>query len=114
PVADELNLLIHSNSEVVERARTQVGNLAHALKTPLSVLTNEAKLQPGPLAYKVTEQAQIMRDQVTLHLDRARRAARAKMLGAATEVEPVPFALDRTPDRIYKDPPLAHSLAVPP
>ena len=42
PVAEELNLLIQSNAEIVERARTQVGNLAHALKTPLSVLTNEA------------------------------------------------------------------------
>mgnify|MGYP001450452366 CR=1 FL=1 len=39
PVAEELNLLIQSNVEIVERARTQVGNLAHALKTPLRVLT---------------------------------------------------------------------------
>ncbi len=46
-MADELNLLIQSNSEIVDRARTQVGNLAHALKTPLSVLNNEAKQQPG-------------------------------------------------------------------
>ena len=48
PVADELNLLIQSNAEIVERARTQVGNLAHALKTPLSVLTNEAAAHKTP------------------------------------------------------------------
>ncbi len=54
PVADELNLLLENNDEVVERARTQVGNLAHALKTPLSVLSNEADLHPGGLADKVS------------------------------------------------------------
>src|SRR4029079_1307873 len=74
PVADELNLLIQSNSEIVERARTQVGNLAHALKSPLGVLNSEAKLQPGSLADKVFEQSNVMRDQVSLYLDRARCA----------------------------------------
>jgi len=103
PVADELNLLIQSNAEIVERARTQVGNLAHALKTPLSVLTNEAAGQGTPLAAKVTEQAGLMRDQVNLYLDRARRAARAQGLGAVTEVKPVLDALARTLERINRD-----------
>ena len=43
PLAAEINLLLDANREVVQRARTQVGNLAHALKTPLSVLVNEAE-----------------------------------------------------------------------
>ena len=43
PLAKELNALLESNQEIIERARTQVGNLAHALKTPLSVITNEAR-----------------------------------------------------------------------
>ncbi len=103
PVADELNLLIQSNSEIIERARTQVGNLAHALKTPLSVLTNEASAQKGPLASKVLEQTGVMRDQVSLYLDRARRAARAQGLGAVTEVKPVLEALGRTLERINRD-----------
>ncbi len=103
PVADELNLLIQSNAEIVERARTQVGNLAHALKTPLSVLTNEAAGQETPLAAKVTEQTGLMRDQVSLYLDRARRAARAQGLGAVTEVKPVLEALARTLERINRD-----------
>ena len=103
PVADELNLLIQSNVEIVERARTQVGNLAHALKTPLSVLTNEAAAQEGPLAAKVREQAELMRDQVSLYLDRARRAARAQGIGAVTEVKPVLEALARTLERINRD-----------
>lgn len=103
PVADELNLLIKSNSAIIERARTQVGNLAHALKTPLSVLTNEAGLHTGPLASKVVEQTHIMRDHVSLYLDRARRAARAQGLGAVTEVQPILEALARTLQRIHRD-----------
>ena len=103
PVADELNLLIQSNSEVIERARTQVGNLAHALKTPLSVLTNEAGAHQGPLAGKVKEQTEVMRDQVSMYLDRARRAARAQGLGAITDVKPVLDGLARTLERIYRD-----------
>ena len=103
PVADELNLLIQSNTEIIERARTQVGNLAHALKTPLSVLTNEAAAQKGPLAQKVLEQANMMRDHVSLYLDRARRAARAQGVGAVTDVKPVLDALARTLARINQD-----------
>jgi signal transduction histidine kinase len=91
-----------------------VGNLAHALKTPLSVLVNEAQLQPGSLADKVSEQAQIMRDQLSLYLDRARRAARAKSLGSASEVEPVLSALARTLERIYRDKAVKISLAAGP
>jgi len=77
PLVDELNLLIGANRDIVERARTQVGNLAHALKTPLSVIVNEADAAPSPLAEKVNEQATVMRDQITFYLDRARAAARA-------------------------------------
>ena len=103
PVADELNLLIDANTEVIDRARTQVGNLAHALKTPLSVLTNEAQGNKTEFGGKVSEQTQIMRDQVNLYLDRARRAARAQTLGSATDVDPVLSALGRTIMRINQD-----------
>jgi len=103
PLQDELNALIQSNREIVERARTHVGNLAHALKTPLSVITNEAREQKGPLADKVVEQAEIMRTQITHHLDRARVAARSNAIGDVTEVKPVLDALKRTLDRIYEE-----------
>src|SRR5689334_1685505 len=86
-----------------ERARTQVGNLAHALKTPLSVIVNEADAAPGPLADKVAEQAKVMRDQVSWYLDRARAAARAGSIGTATEVAPALDALVRTFSKIYSD-----------
>ncbi|MDB5569057.1 MAG: Signal transduction histidine kinase [Hyphomicrobiales bacterium] len=114
PLAGELNLLISSNREVMERARTQVGNLAHALKTPLSVISNEANADASPLAEKVREQAALMRDQVTWYLDRARAAARSTMIGAATEVEAPLGALVRTFEKIYRDRDLTFALACAP
>lgn len=103
PLAEELNLLISANRDILERARTQVGNLAHALKTPLSVIVNEADSAPGQLAGKVQEQAQIMRDQISFYLDRARAAARGGALGAATQVAPSIEALLRAFSKIYGD-----------
>ncbi|QLH71004.1 sensor histidine kinase [Rhodopseudomonas palustris] len=103
-LARETNALIEANREIVERARTHVGNLAHAIKTPLSVLVNEASARPGdPLAAKVMEQAELMRSQVTHHLERARIAARLTVIGTITEVEPVIEALRRTMEKIHRD-----------
>lgn len=114
PLADELNLLISANRDILERARTQVGNLAHALKTPLSVIVNEADAAPSPLADKVREQAHIMRDQISFYLDRARAAARGGALGAATQIAPCVEALLRTFTKIYGDREIAFSGEVRP
>jgi signal transduction histidine kinase len=101
PLTEELNQLVSTNREIVERARTQVGNLAHALKTPLSVLMNEAETAKGPLATKVREQSTLMNDQVQHYLDRARAATRAVAIGANTPVEPVLQRLVRVFSRIH-------------
>jgi signal transduction histidine kinase len=103
PLARETNALLEANREIVERARTHVGNLAHALKTPLSVIVNEATARgDDPFGAKVTEQADIMRDQIARHLERARLAARLKVVGSITEVVPVVTALTRTMEKIYQ------------
>ena len=104
PLARETNALIDANKEIVERARTHVGNLAHALKTPLSVMVNEAAARPrDAFANKVLEQADIMRDQVARHLERARLAARLTVVGSITDVAPVVTALARTMEKIHRD-----------
>jgi signal transduction histidine kinase len=103
PLARETNALIEANREVVERARTHVGNLAHALKTPLSVMKNEAAARSDdPLAAKVNEQIDIMRDQVARHLERARIAARVTAVGSVTDVRPVVDALARTMEKLHR------------
>ncbi|MCA0400578.1 MAG: sensor histidine kinase [Proteobacteria bacterium] len=101
PLAAELNQMLDANREIVERARAQVGNLAHALKTPLSVLINEASEDMAVPAAKVREQSAIMRDQVQYYLDRARAAARAATIGHSTEVEPVIASFIRAFEKIY-------------
>lgn len=113
PLQYELNALIQSNEEIIERARTQVGNLAHALKTPLAVITNEARDDKSPLAQKVAEQAQVMRDQVNHYLDRARMVAAAGSLVRVTEVLPVAEALQRALERIYREKGIAILLVCP-
>lgn len=104
PLARETNALIDANREIVERARTHVGNLAHAIKTPLSVIVNEANSHGiDPFATKVLEQADVMRDQVAHHLERARIAARVTTVVSITEVGPVIEALRRTMEKIHRD-----------
>jgi signal transduction histidine kinase len=114
PLATEVNQLIDANREIVERARTQVGNLAHALKTPLSVLMNEADSMSPALPDKVREQTEIMRRQVTFYLDRARAAARARTFGVATEVKPVVEGLVRTYEKLHGDQVLTFDVALQP
>jgi signal transduction histidine kinase len=114
PLAREINALLDHNAEVVERARTHVGNLAHALKTPLAVLTNEASGREGPLAESVKAQLSIMQQQVDHHLSRARMAARAGVLGARTSVMPVLEGLARTLEKIYRERGVSIALEGPP
>ncbi len=104
PLADELNQLLEHNAEVVRRARTHVGNLAHALKTPVAVLANEADTAgDGHLADVVRRQASLMRRLVDHHMSRARTAASVNVLGVRTELRPVIEALCRTLERIHAE-----------
>ncbi|WP_417498052.1 sensor histidine kinase [Maricaulis sp.] len=101
PLADELNAMLDHSRELVERSRTHVGNLAHALKTPIAVLTNEAREAGGGFGDLVSRQTAIMAEQVDHHLRRARAAAHAKAIGARTGVEPTVGDLARTLNKIY-------------
>lgn len=103
PLIDEFNSVLAHDADVVERARTQAGNLAHALKTPLSVLANAAHAAaPGdPLATLVRDQVAAARRQVDYHLSRAQAAAR--LPGARCALAPVIDGLVRTMQRIHAE-----------
>jgi signal transduction histidine kinase len=101
PLVNDLNTLLRSNREIVERSRTHVGNLAHALKTPIAVLINEARGE-DPLAVKTRDQAAIMQDQIHHHLDRARMAAQTNVIGAVTPVTPVIEGILRVMRKVHE------------
>jgi signal transduction histidine kinase len=106
PLATELNSLIQHSEEVVGRARTHVSNLAHFLKTPLSVLAAEAEAHESdpaaaPLAEMVKKQVFSMRRQVDHYLTRARAAGSLDVLGNRTQVSAVMDDLSRVIARIH-------------
>jgi signal transduction histidine kinase len=106
PLATELNSLIQHSEEVVGRARTHVSNLAHFLKTPLSVLAAEAEAHESdpaaaPLADMVKRQVFSMRRQVDHYLTRARAAGSLDVLGNRTQISAVMDDLARVIARIH-------------
>ncbi|MFL1877112.1 sensor histidine kinase, partial [Hansschlegelia beijingensis] len=113
PLVGELNALLESNREIVERARTHVGNLAHGLKTPLSVIANEAHAGEGGFAEKVREQALVMRRQIDHHLERARLSAGVAFTGETAEVKPALEALARTMQKVHRERDLAVEASAP-
>jgi len=113
PLAGELNSLIQHSEEVVGRARTHVSNLAHFLKTPLSVLSSEAEAQPGPLADQVKRQVDAMRRQVDHYLARGRAAGALDVLGNRTRVKPVLDDLARVLTRIHHERAIAIAVECP-
>ncbi len=101
PLVDELNGLLDENAAIVEHARTQTGNLAHALKTPLAVIANATRELPGPTAALVAEQAGRMGEQVERHLARARSTAAVRGRGPGCAVAPLLEDLRRTVERLH-------------
>ena len=100
PLADELNAVLDHQAQSVQRARTHAGNLAHALKTPLSVLTNAAHARDPDLPALVRTQVELARRHVDYHLARAQAAAR-RPSGTRCAVAPVVAGLLRVMPRLY-------------
>jgi signal transduction histidine kinase len=89
PLANETNALIESNRRILERSRTQVGNLAHSLKTPLAVLINEGRSIGGKKGQLIEEQTGAMKQQIDHYLQRARMAAQRGSVVFRAPVDPV-------------------------
>lgn len=101
PMVAELNELLDYNEAQAEAARRHAGNLAHALKTPMSVLIGEAHANAADLAETVAGQTAIMRRHVDHHLARARASGRRTAAAARAEVWPSLEAIARTIERIH-------------
>lgn len=103
PLAEETNALIESNRRIVDRARTQVGNLAHSLKTPLAVLLNEGRALGDSKGDLIVEQASAMQQQVEHYLQRARIAAQRESVVFRTPVRPVMEQMARVVRKLGPD-----------
>ena len=103
PLAMEINALVEANKSVVDRARTQVGNLAHGLKTPLAVIKNERQ-SPNKKSWDlVADQAEIMGNQIKSYLDRARISAQRGSTTARTEFGPAAARIIRVMQKLKSE-----------
>ena len=101
PLSEEINELLRANAQIVERARNQVGNLAHGLKTPIAVLRNEAGAHKSNLLAKVVStETEKMSQLVTTYLDRARLAARSAVVGKKADATHVMLRLTRVMQKL--------------
>ncbi len=105
PLVNDLNNLIEVNQQMVLRARAQAGNLAHALKTPLAVLTDEAYRLEGrgdaELASVILQQSQRMQRQIDYQIARARAAASRSVPGVVAPVTPTVTNIIAAMTRLY-------------
>ena len=103
PLAEEINQLLAHSEEQAEEARRHAGNLAHALKTPLTVITNAATAHTSDLDRTVIREAALMRRQVDHHLARARAIGRRASVQARARVWDSVCAVERAVDRLYEN-----------
>ena len=101
PLVDELNALLAHSELQAEEARTHAGNLAHALKTPLTVITNAASAEAPDLGATVLREATVMRRQVDHHLARARAVGRRAIGLSRTNVRESAEAVEGAVARLY-------------
>jgi signal transduction histidine kinase len=102
-MTEEINQLLAHSEEQAEEARRHAGNLAHALKTPLTVITNAATANSPDLADTVCREASLMRRQVDHHLARARAIGRRTSAQARATVWESVQAVQRAVERLYPD-----------
>ena len=116
PLVSEVNALVEAREKQLERARQRAGNLAHGLKTPLTVLTNTAaqlstggqKEEAGHIRLAVDQ----MRDLVDRELARSRMAA-----GVSSHRSPLLPAAERVVETLKRAPrgdAISWTIAIPP
>jgi signal transduction histidine kinase len=103
PLTEEINQLLAHSEEQAEEARRHAGNLAHALKTPLTVITNAATADSPGLDQTVIRESAAMRRQVDHHLARARAIGRRATSQARARVWDSLEAVQRAVDRLYEN-----------
>src|SRR4029078_13079913 len=109
PLTEEINQLLAHSEEQADEARRHAGNLAHALKTPLTVITNAATARSPDLADTVCREALAMRRQVDHHLARARAIGRRASAQARSRVWDSLEAVQRPGGRVAEGGTVGHA-----
>lgn len=110
PLVEEFNSALAQNAGIVDRARMEAGYLAHALKTPLSIISNATERQDNDTARMIFAQVGLARKRIDYHLTRARTAAALTTNGVSTPVRPAVDGLVRVMQRIYATKAIAFSV----
>ena len=117
PLVKDLNVLLDERERRVAHATARAGDLAHGLKTPLAIMTQDVTrldaIGQHELAESLRRQVERMRRQVEAHLVQARAVALGQAIGTRTLVADSVRALIRTMERLYADRPLRFSTDVP-
>lgn len=103
PMVEELNALLAYTDKQAEEARAHAGNLAHALKTPLTVLNNAAAAHAANLPELVEREVAAMRRQVDHHLARARALGRRAVGLSRADLHASAESVERAVSRLYPD-----------
>ncbi|MCP5396379.1 MAG: HAMP domain-containing histidine kinase [Sphingomonadaceae bacterium] len=108
PLAENLNAYIKQNSEMIARARVQAGNLAHSLRTPLAVITDEAERMASrkgcaESARTLLDQGRAMEQQIEYQLARARSSAGQPAVGQVTRIPDVALPIINAMQRLHPD-----------
>jgi len=103
PLVDELNFLLDHNEMLLRRARNQLGDLAHAVKNPLTVIRNEARNMDSKQGQMILEQTHIMANNIDHYLSRARIYGKKDAIGYRTSVRSIMDDLSYAVGHIYKD-----------
>ncbi|WP_188665477.1 sensor histidine kinase [Terasakiella brassicae] len=111
PLASELNTLLDYNFTLLERARTQVGNLAHSLKNPIAVLMNETKDIPGAKGKLIRKHLNSATDSISRYLNKARIAGSSRLLGTKTSLGDVAKDLKFSLEKLFNQSSLKISLS---
>jgi signal transduction histidine kinase len=101
PLVDELNALLDEREAAVERARAEAGDLAHALKTPIAVIHNEAASVAGPSGAVLKAETEKMRRVVERHLINARATAGRRLPGTQASLDAVLDDVRFSMSRLY-------------
>ncbi len=113
PLVKDLNALLGRTEEGIARARLEAGNLAHALKTDLAILSNDAGALSGPEARAIRERLAAIRRTIDRHMARARAAATHGVPGSTAAVADSVGGIVRVLRRLSEEKALAIETEVP-